>query len=389
MLFDFLKKDKKDQDFQAGGKEGSGASPLETNPEAELDRAIDSGSGLADMPRDTSQAAETGEKIAIFTMPEKFRMNTQGADNAKTIGVVILLGGALVLVALILIFYFLWLKPKEAPLNRDQGVNNELQNDMGAASSSAEDIAASSTPDSGTQEPVIATTTDESLTASTTEAETATSSQDIASTTTSNGETTEENGAKVDTVAPADTDSDGLSDQEEELIGTNINNSDSDGDHYLDINEFLNQYNPVGSGLLATNANFKKFDNTKYGYSLYQPASWKTNELGDADTVIFQAQDNQFIQIIVQDNSEHMAIDEWYRSQTNPSQFDSSQKATINNWSTIKTSDGLIVYMTDPGRKHIYVFNYNPGKSGILNYKNVFQMMINSLISSLNEAGKQ
>ena len=49
-----------------------------------------------------------------------------------------------------------------------------------------------------------------------------------------------------------DSDQDGLSDLAESLYGTDINNSDSDADGYLDGQEVANGYNPRGEGSLST-----------------------------------------------------------------------------------------------------------------------------------------
>ena len=49
---------------------------------------------------------------------------------------------------------------------------------------------------------------------------------------------------------PVDTDNDGLTDDQEELYGTDINNSDTDGDGYIDGDEVKNGYNPNGEGKL-------------------------------------------------------------------------------------------------------------------------------------------
>lgn len=49
-----------------------------------------------------------------------------------------------------------------------------------------------------------------------------------------------------------DSDQDGLSDLAESLYGTEINNSDSDADGYLDGQEVANGYNPRGEGSLST-----------------------------------------------------------------------------------------------------------------------------------------
>lgn len=48
----------------------------------------------------------------------------------------------------------------------------------------------------------------------------------------------------------ADTDKDGLNNDEEAQYGTDANNSDSDGDGYLDGDEVRNGYNPMGEGKL-------------------------------------------------------------------------------------------------------------------------------------------
>ena len=47
-----------------------------------------------------------------------------------------------------------------------------------------------------------------------------------------------------------DTDNDGLSDIDEVIYGTDMNNPDSDGDGYLDGDEVENGYNPMGDGKL-------------------------------------------------------------------------------------------------------------------------------------------
>jgi hypothetical protein len=47
-----------------------------------------------------------------------------------------------------------------------------------------------------------------------------------------------------------DSDNDGLSDVQELIYGTDINNPDSDGDTYLDGAELKSGYNPLGKGLL-------------------------------------------------------------------------------------------------------------------------------------------
>ncbi|MFA6307244.1 MAG: hypothetical protein WCS88_01365 [Patescibacteria group bacterium] len=61
-----------------------------------------------------------------------------------------------------------------------------------------------------------------------------------------------------------DTDQDGLSDMYESFYGTDINNPDSDGDTYLDGQEVLSGYNPIGEGQLNLD-------------TLYKPSDWEVN----------------------------------------------------------------------------------------------------------------
>lgn len=53
-----------------------------------------------------------------------------------------------------------------------------------------------------------------------------------------------------------DSDNDGLSDEIEMAIGTDIDKEDTDGDGYTDKNELLNGYSPLGEGIYGDDLNF-------------------------------------------------------------------------------------------------------------------------------------
>lgn len=67
-----------------------------------------------------------------------------------------------------------------------------------------------------------------------------------------------------------DTDQDGLADKLEEALGTNSNNSDSDGDGYSDLAELNGGYDPLGSAKLTVN---ETLVNRLKGYILLQVES--------------------------------------------------------------------------------------------------------------------
>ena len=58
----------------------------------------------------------------------------------------------------------------------------------------------------------------------------------------------------ISSLSGADTDGDGLTDAFEDAVGTAKENTDTDGDGYSDYMEIQNGFNPLGEGVLATDA---------------------------------------------------------------------------------------------------------------------------------------
>lgn len=95
---------------------------------------------------------------------------------------------------------------------------------------------------------------------------------------------------EIQPIASIDSDSDGLTDQEEiSIYGTDPNNLDTDGDGYSDGDEVDAGYNPLGSGKLVEGQerqgesnqiiedqtiNWKTYRNEKYRYELRYPSDW-------------------------------------------------------------------------------------------------------------------
>jgi len=184
--------------------------------------------------------------------------------------------------------------------------------------------------------------------------------------------------------AGQDSDQDGLTDKEEELLLTKPDTNDSDGDGYQDLSEFMNFYNPAGSGRLDANAGLKKYDNEIYNYNTLYPAGWAVNKIGGDESIIFKSADNQFIQIMVQANANKQPIDQWYNSEIGPAAKEPVVIAK-NGWSGVKSEDGLILYLADSGLNNVYIITYNPAESDTLEYNNIFNMMIDNFKLSAEE----
>ncbi|HNX10695.1 MAG TPA: thrombospondin type 3 repeat-containing protein [bacterium] len=172
-----------------------------------------------------------------------------------------------------------------------------------------------------------------------------------------------------------DTDADGLSDEEERAIGTDITNPDTDGDGYNDLTEVAGLYNPNGKGQIADNPGLKRYINNVKGYGLYQPKNWTVSVADQSNTVIFNALDNSFIQIVVQPNAKKQSIKGWALAELN---LDSSNIITAAWGEGIKNGDGSIYYFTDSKKNQIYVFSYVPAEGQPAYYQNIFDMMVKS-----------
>lgn len=175
-----------------------------------------------------------------------------------------------------------------------------------------------------------------------------------------------------------DSDSDGLTNKEENILGSNPGKTDSDGDGYNDLNEVMSLYNPAGTNKLEDSASIKKYSSNTYKYSLIYPASWTINNVGGDDSVMFRSADNHFIQIISQQNTSIQSIEDWYKQQFDVSSIGNVIKA--DSWQGIKNEDGFTIYLTDNERKFIFTITYNFGNQNILEYKNIFEMIIKSFI---------
>ncbi len=176
-----------------------------------------------------------------------------------------------------------------------------------------------------------------------------------------------------------DSDSDGLFDDEEILLGTSATSTDSDGDKYGDLVELGSGYDPAGPGKLANNPRLVKYDNTTFNYGLLYPLGWEPQSLADEATTVFKASEDSLIQISVQDNSDKAGILSWYENLFPNTTAAYDQLLSVDGWDGMMGADNLNFYLTDSQHKNIYVVSYIPAVAGRIVYPNIFKMMLNSL----------
>lgn len=298
------------------------------------------------------------DNVVIHVMPGRFRNQPVKENSAKTMGLFIIIGGAVVLLIIsVALYYFLFRKPS-ITINQEPSLitqNNQTAAEVNQTAENPDLIATGTqgvTLPSGNE---AATTTVATTTPEITPLETGLS-------------------LRVGT----DSDNDGLADTEEILLGTASSTPDTDGDGYLDGSELINLYNPVGAEKLTANSNISFYNNKTFAYELLYPSAWQTSVNGGDDSLMFKTGDNQFVQVIVQPNVNKQALDEWYMEQLGVLTINAADRVNGSNWQGIKSPDGLNLYLMGKKQNYIFSLTYNPGGGNTLEYFNIFQMMIKS-----------
>jgi hypothetical protein len=332
----------------------------------------------------TEPVENIDEKVVVHTMPKRFLSAQKTEKKVKNAGVIILIIGSIFLLAVLgLLFYYLYTAEQTPTTTNNLHVGAQLK------ATTTEEKVENNKPEENinteennqSPEQVQATTTNQTIvtTSPIEQVQIATATEitnNPASSTTINNNTPQP--VKIDYQTPVDSDSDGLFDTEEVLLDANQNASDSDGDGYNDLIELTGLFNPAGSGKLLANPNIEKYINNQYNYYVYYPKQWKINDKIGADSVSFDIGNNQFVQIMVQQNPEP-TLDDWYIKQFAGLTITDKQRMYKKGWAGIKNDDGLVVYLQYPENKNVFIVSYNLGTENVLKYKNIFETMINSL----------
>jgi hypothetical protein len=285
--------------------------------------------------------------------------------NFKAVGLFIILGGVIFIGALAYASYVYVIKPQTNKNNTPVVAPAPLKNSI-----------------VDTINEVRPTTTEAIITASTSEVALATTSDANIASSSASSTMNEELLGKTNVDAPPllDSDSDGLSDEEELALGTNAQVADSNNNSYSDLTEVNNNYNPAGSGKLSANTNLSKYTNKTFAYEILAPKGWAVKSLNNDSTVTFTAPDDSIIQISVQDNSERQSILGWYGNSFPDITVTYDKLKTVDNWDGVMGEDSLNFYLTDKKRNNVYVISYIPAVDGRLAYTNIFKLMINSFL---------
>ncbi|MDD5438487.1 MAG: fibronectin type III domain-containing protein [Patescibacteria group bacterium] len=187
---------------------------------------------------------------------------------------------------------------------------------------------------------------------------------------------------KQEPLPPAglDTDSDGITDLEENLFGADARNPDSDGDGFLDGNEVFNLYSPVGKApAKLLESGLVKEINGSIGWSMLIPTKWTVSmDAPDGSAAAIDSGHGEKFLISVEKNENNLPVADWYLAK-----YPGTDKSTLMQYRSKGGYEGIIgpdlltTYI--PWGNRIFVFKYDMGKQPFINFRTVYSMMLNSL----------
>jgi len=187
-----------------------------------------------------------------------------------------------------------------------------------------------------------------------------------------------------------DSDNDGLTDVEEIIYHTEINNPDSDGDGNPDSQEIINLSDPlkIEESKLAASGVVNVYTNPTYAYSFFYPSSWLARAIPETDNqeVLVITNTGEFFSSTVINNPEKLNPIAWYLQQSPQTEESSLYPSIINNQEAVWNPDHLTVYIAKEDK--IYILSYNVGTEKQANFKATFQSLINSFQFIIQPQGR-
>ncbi len=186
----------------------------------------------------------------------------------------------------------------------------------------------------------------------------------------------------VEPLPPAglDTDSDGITDLEEMLFGTDARNPDTDADGFLDGNEVFNLYNPNGRApAKLTDSGYVRAVSGDIGWRMIIPKDWNlTFDSPDGTKATIASSQGESFAVSILDYDNNQNIIDWYTAQ-----YPDVDKAMILSYKSKSGYEGIIgadlltTYI--PWNGKMFIFTYQMNKQPFINFRTVYSMMLNSL----------
>jgi hypothetical protein len=176
-----------------------------------------------------------------------------------------------------------------------------------------------------------------------------------------------------------DTDSDGLTNVEELLYGTDFRSPDSDGDTYLDGNEVFHRFDPRGlapSTLLDTGS-VRILQSVDLPFTLYYPITWNPVSAPTTRRVTFRSATSAEVVVIWEAKDPQLTLTDWYSDKVNAVNIERLQPTiTKEGYQVLIAPDERIMYVL--AGNQVYTFTYTLGDMNSVEFLQTFKMMANS-----------
>jgi hypothetical protein len=180
-------------------------------------------------------------------------------------------------------------------------------------------------------------------------------------------------------ISGADTDSDGLTNVEELLYGTDFRNPDSDGDTYLDGNEVFHRFDPRGlapSTLLDTGA-VRVLESVDLPFTMFYPTTWNPVSTPASQRVSFRSTTGAGVNVLWQDKAADQTLEAWYEARVGEVELNRLQPTTTKEgYKALIGPDERVMYLEAGTR--VYTLIYDLGDAKSIEFLQTFKMMVNS-----------
>ncbi|OGH64061.1 MAG: hypothetical protein A2821_03585 [Candidatus Magasanikbacteria bacterium RIFCSPHIGHO2_01_FULL_41_23] len=179
----------------------------------------------------------------------------------------------------------------------------------------------------------------------------------------------------------SDSDADGLTDDEEELFGTDSAIFDTDNDNYYDGQEVANLYNPkaVAPLQLIDSGLVKELVQTRDVYRLYYPLAWSVGVVDpEGNNMLITADNGDYIEFRISPKNNNEDFTTWFAREASTERITDLQPALnkfgVSYW---HRKDDLAFYVDNPN--FVLVILYHPESNAPIAFRHVIQMMLTSL----------
>lgn len=182
----------------------------------------------------------------------------------------------------------------------------------------------------------------------------------------------------------ADLDTDGISDMEESLYGSDSGIWDTDGDGYYDGLEVENLYSPVQSApiKISTSGYVKNYIHPQFKYNFLYPSVWQVATVDvDGTQVLLSSATGEYIEIIRSEKKQNESFVQWYSRVIGSSARYTDFIFTQNRFSFdyYRRSDWLTAFFEAPDAIYTIIYHVGGGNQSIV-YRRTMSMVVQSFV---------